>query len=182
MTSDSSRGRTEHRASLAAFVATLRAVPESGWNAPTAPGKWSPAQIAEHLRLTYVVINAELDGGKGLCLRASAWVRLFLRLAYLPGILRTGRLPRPALAPREVRPGAGPYEQEATARALEQVGMAFEEKLATRRDGGAPVLTHHLFGRLTAVQAWRFVAVHNEHHRLQVLARRAPPPDSIKKE
>jgi hypothetical protein len=165
---DPEGGRTEHRASVAALVDSLLAVPAAAWHAPREGGKWSPAQVAEHLRLTYVVVNGELAGGAGLRLRSSAFLRLFLRLAYLPRILRTGRLPRPALAPREVRPGPGPYDLDEMALALQALAAEFERLVVAKGPRAGAVVTHHLFGTLSAAQAWRFVAVHNEHHRLQL--------------
>ena len=55
--------------------------------------EWSPAQIAEHLRLAYAVFDAELSGGQRLRLRSSWWIRPVLRLIYLRSILRTGGSP-----------------------------------------------------------------------------------------
>jgi hypothetical protein len=52
--------------------------------------------------------------------------------------------------------------------------VVFEERLA--RTGGGPVLTHHLLGRFDAKTAWRFLAVHAEHHRRQLVGESAQPP------
>lgn len=46
-----------HGRALAAFAARARAVPPDDWNRSPAPGKWSPGQVAEHLRLTYLVVG-----------------------------------------------------------------------------------------------------------------------------
>ena len=160
--------QSDHHATLIAYAATARAVPPSQWNEPATGGKWSPAQVTEHLRMTYTVVNAELEGGQGLRLRSSLWFRTFLRLVYLGKILRTGMMPRGALAPREVRPGPGPFDQELTISAMEKAADSFESKLAGREAVGGAVLTHHLFGRITGPKAWRFMAVHTEHHRRQL--------------
>ncbi len=159
-----------HEQAVAAFLAAARVVPADDWNRPLGPGKWSPAEIAEHLRLTYARVNAELAGGKGLRIRSSFWLRQLLRLLYLPRILRTGRFPRGVMAPGEVRPGAGPFEQPATLAGLEANAKEVGEKLAARAAPRGSVLTHHLFGGLNVVQAWRLLTVHTEHHRRQLVA------------
>jgi len=159
-----------HEQAVAVFLAAARAVPADAWNRPLGAGKWSPAEIAEHLRLTYALANAELTGGKGLRIRSSFWLRQLLRLLYLPGILRSGRFPRGVMAPREVRPGAGPFHQRETLAGLEANAKAVGEKLAARQAPRGPVLTHHLFGGLDVVQAWRLLTVHTEHHRRQLVA------------
>ncbi len=138
------------------------------WEAPTAPGKWSPAQITEHLRLSYEVLCEELGGGRGLTLRTPAWLRPWLRWRYLRGILRTGSVPAGARAPREVRPGDGPFPQQPAIARLEAAALAFERGLEGRWAEPGTVLTHHLFGRLTATDAFRFVTVHAEHHLRQL--------------
>ena len=159
-----------HEQAVAAFLAAARVVPTYDWNRPLGPGKWSPGEIAEHLRLTYALADAELTGGKGLRIRSSFWLRKMLRLLYLPGILRSGRFPGGVMAPREVRPGAGPFDQPATLAGLEANAKAVGENLAARDAPRGPVLTHHLFGGLDVVQAWRLLTVHTEHHRRQLVA------------
>jgi hypothetical protein len=158
--------RAAHHAGVAALVATAREVPEALWNVARPGDKWSPAQIAEHLRLSYLAGNAELDGGVGLRLRTSFWMRTILRIVYLRKILRTGKIPAGARAPREIRPGAGPFSRDATIAAVEAESVRFENALATRAPGHA--LTHHVFGRLDTLRTWRFMTVHTEHHRRQI--------------
>jgi hypothetical protein len=174
MTGDLASIQAEHRHAVAAFVAAARAVPARAWNQPTAPGKWSPAQIAEHVRLAYAAFDAELAGGQGLRLRSSWWIRPFLRLVYLRSIVRTGRMPRPVVAPREARPGAGPFDQQATLAGFEANVAAVEQKLTMRHGTRAPVLTHPYFGGLDVTHAWRFLTVHTDHHRRQFAGGDAP--------
>lgn len=64
--------QADHVASLAAFRAAAAEYPPERWDAPLAPGKWTPAQVAEHLRLSYEVLGRELAGGTGLRLRTRA--------------------------------------------------------------------------------------------------------------
>ncbi len=157
-----------HRRSVEEFLARAQRVPPSLWEAPRAEGKWSPAQVAEHLRLTYETVAREAVGGPGLRVRTSWWLRLFLRFRYLRRILDDGAIPTGARAPRELMPGPGPFEREALlaglAAAVQRAEMAFVGDHATRG------FTHHVFGRMEASEALRFATVHNQHHTRQLLA------------
>jgi hypothetical protein len=160
--------RASHQAAVAEFVAAAGALSPAQWDTPLAPGKWSPSEIAEHVRLTYEVLANELEGRPGLRIRTPPWLRIWLRFRYLGGILRSGRFPQPARAPKEVRPGPGPFVNSAVLAALLDAAVRCETKLRPRwHDAGAAV-THHLFGRLPAAQALRLVTVHTQHHRAQL--------------
>lgn len=161
--------RAEHRASIETFVDAASAVPDDAWERPLAPGKWSPAQVAEHLRLTYETVLRERSGGTGLRVRSKWWLRPLLRFRILPMILREGVVPRGAKAPREIRPGDGPFERAPLLASIRELGERAEASLAGVRDSDAG-FTHHVFGALPASKALRFATVHNNHHARQVEA------------
>lgn len=159
--------RAEHRASIERFVETANALPNDLWERPLAPGKWSPAQIAEHLRMTYEAVLRERVGGVGLRQRTPWWMLPILRLRFLPMILRDGVLPRGARAPREIRPGEGPFDRASVLAAFRELGTRAEESFAQARPNDRG-FTHHVFGALPAAKAIRFATVHNEHHTRQI--------------
>ncbi len=159
-----------HRRSVEEFLMQARRVPQARWNKATAEGKWSPAQVVEHLRLTYEAVTREATGGTGLRVRTSWWLRLFLRFRYLRKILDEGAIPLGARAPRELMPGPGPFERDAL---LVSLGAAVAgAEAAFGGDGGvrAQGFTHHVFGRLEPGDALRFATVHNRHHAQQLPA------------
>lgn len=160
--------RATHQRAVAAFIARAQDLTAAQWETQVAPDKWSPAQIAEHLRLTYAVIGGELEGGQGIRIRVRAWRRLWLRLRYLPQILRSGQLPARARAPRESRPGDGPFDRAATLAALADAASMFEDALAARWGYSRAVLTHHVFGRMPVKKGIRFLTVHTNHHTRQL--------------
>src|SRR5258708_2969795 len=43
----------DNRAAVEEFVAAARGVDAASWNRPRAEGKWSPAQVTEHLAIVY---------------------------------------------------------------------------------------------------------------------------------
>lgn len=157
-----------HAVALDGFVARAAAAGAAAWNTPGAAGKWTPAQVVEHVRLTYDIAVRELEGGGGLRVRTSWWLRPLLRLRYLRAILASGRVPRGARAPREARPGDGPFDQAATLAALRASSQRFLELLEPAWQRNGPVLTHHIFGTLGAREALRFMAVHTSHHAQQL--------------
>ncbi len=168
MPADLEAGLAAHRTSLAAYAAAAGAVPESRWNQGPAPDKWSPGQVTEHLRMTYVVVGGELDGKTGLTPRTPWWIRPLLRFRFLRGILKDGAVPPGAKAPRELRPDAGPFDRDRTLSALTEGAAAFEAILTRRWNDPAAAVTHHVFGRLSAAEMLRFAAVHLDHHARQL--------------
>lgn len=161
----------EHRSAVQEFISTARAVPERDWERPLDHGKWSPAQVAEHLRLTYVVAGNELAGGSGLKIRTSWLLRTFLRWRILPRILATGKIPGGAKATREIRPGDGPFDRDQVLSALATAAKVAEESIVRHWDDRPVHLTHHIFGGLDAATTMRFATVHTRHHARQIAAR-----------
>ena len=165
---DPTAGLAAHRQSLAAFDAVAKKVPDARWNQPPASDKWSPGQVAEHLRLSYVVIGGQLEGKTGLTTRTPWWIRPLLRFRFLRKILKDGSVPAGAKAPRELRPGAGPYDRHPTLVALGQAAALFEATLTRRWNDPRTAVTHHVFGRLSAAEMLRFATVHLDHHARQL--------------
>jgi hypothetical protein len=158
---------TDHRDSIEEFSAAARAVEAAAWERRPAPDKWSPSQIAEHLRITYDVILRELRGGAGIRVRLPWWRRSLLRATVLRGIVRHGRFPGRAPAVREIRPGDGPYERAATLAALADLSQAFLREIEAHPDKR---LSHAFFGRMAAPAGLRMLAAHNRHHAAQLAA------------
>lgn len=159
-----------HDSAALAFAAAAAAVEPEAWDRPVAEGKWSPAQITDHLIQTYDVVLREVAGGGGMKVRTSFLIRLFLRLTYKPRILRGGWFPAGAPAPREIRPGkTSPSQQD---------GVALFRQRAKELDAavqGRPEarVTHAFFGALAPAEGVLFCARHIEHHARQLPRRQA---------
>ncbi len=136
------------------------------WTVPPKPGKWSPSEIAQHLVISYEPALAELDGGAGFALALPWWKCAALRWTVLPRIL-DGRFPKGAPAPREARPRVGAASPGEAARALRENAERFESRLVEAHAVRSVRLTHAYFGKLTAPQILKLVAVHAAHHREQ---------------
>ena len=169
----------EHRQALAEFQTTAESLPESSWETPRAAGKWSPAQIVEHLRLTCRTVQSELEGRGGMRVR-TGWLRQrVLRLLLVRRILRSRKFPEGAPAVRELRPQSDArYDRRQTLDALREQAASLVATLAAA-DPAAVAVTHPFFGRLDPLQGLELATVHVQHHRAQLQeAARRPLPDA----
>lgn len=159
-----------HRKSVDAFVGAASLIDGDGWSTPIADGKWTPAQITQHVTQTYEVMTRQLRTGEGLRIQTGWFMRQVLRVAVLRPIMWTRRLPSGAKAPRVLRPVDDmPSQHEAIERLRDAVRDLETELLARREEKGLQ-LTHHIFGSFDARMALDFIAVHTEHHGRQLEA------------
>jgi hypothetical protein len=159
-----------HGTAASAFAAEAEAVEPESWDRPWAEGKWSPAEITDHLICAYDVLLREIGGGGGMKVRTRLWLRLILRLTYMPRILRGGWFPARAPAPREIRPSKTPRGQQDGVALFRQRAKDFETAV---RDKPEARVTHAYFGTLAPADGVLFCARHIEHHRNQLPGRRA---------
>jgi hypothetical protein len=133
-----------------------------------AEGKWSIAEILEHLALTYsgtkLVLDRCMQAGKPSARTPTAkdWVRAFL-------VTRLGYLPRGREAPPGTRPRGSP---------LETIRQDFAHKISLmeasiaeceRRFGTATkIVDHPILGPFSASEWRRFHYVHGRHHLRQI--------------
>jgi hypothetical protein len=165
---DFAKAAADHREAIEAFARTVESLDRDAWNVSREPGKWSPAEIAQHLILSYGPPLAELAGGAGFSVRLPWWKRTVLRWKMLPKILYAEKFPKGAPAPREARPKAGAASPEEAARLLRENAGQFELRLSEGHAARSVRLTHSYFGKLTAPQILKLMAVHAHHHRAQL--------------
>lgn len=135
-------------------------------------GRWSIAEIVEHLDRTYSGtakgLQRCLDAGVA---RVSA--PTLLSKARTFWVVSLGRFPTGIAAPRHVVPTGAVSLSEVLARAranLEAMDAAIDA--AATRFGPGPVLDHPILGPFTPSQWRRFHRVHTRHHQRQILERR----------
>ncbi|HET6763224.1 MAG TPA: DinB family protein, partial [Longimicrobiaceae bacterium] len=71
--------RDEHRVALAAYLDAAERMPQAAWTQPWSPGKWTPAQITEHLALAYEAGVTEIRGGPAMQLKMTPARRAVFR-------------------------------------------------------------------------------------------------------
>ena len=149
------------------IAVTERARPN--WNSPRAPGKWSPAQVAENVARSLeaganVVAGrpSELPTLPSFIRPIAGWM---LRRAVRIGKFPTAKTTR-GLNPEHTRPTlpASPTE----ARARRQTALAtFERECRARVASGRPVESP-AFGVVTVEDYARFTELHTRHHTKQI--------------
>ncbi|MFZ0294061.1 MAG: DUF1569 domain-containing protein [Candidatus Sulfotelmatobacter sp.] len=138
---------------------------EMGWHPA---GKWSAAEVLEHLYLTYTGtikgFERILIAGQPMAGRASVKHRLRTLV-----VLRFNHLPNGRKAPKQTVPrGLNPETVRAeVAQKLE----AMDEIIAKceARFGHGKIVDHPILGPLTAAQWRKFHWIHGHHHVKQIL-------------
>lgn len=165
--SDLAAARDANRRSVAEFVAAARGVDAGAWNREPAPGKWSPAQVTEHVTLAYArtrdLLKNPPTGG------APWFLRPLIRHFYVRPILRTGKFPANAKAPKQFRPSASTEPADTLLSRLEAAADGLERDLEELAGRGTTAISHPIFGRTPLTDALRFQALHTAHHRRQLL-------------
>jgi hypothetical protein len=138
-----------------------------------APGKWSVAEVLEHLSLTYTGTTKGfrrcLEAGKPL----AGPLTLKQRVA-IAAVTGAGYFPNGRKAPKQTEPTGAPSEK-----VVAEIGpqiVAMDEAIArceARHGKRARLLDHPVLGPLTAQQWRKFHWVHGKHHVKQIQRLRA---------
>lgn len=160
-----------HAAAVESFLRTGSEVHEVDWVRPTAPGKWSPAEIAEHVRLSFEILLADLHGERAMRVLLPAWQRVPLRWLMVPRIIRTGEFPKGARAPKEIRPTPTSATQAEALARVKSAADQFADVCARVTRPRSRRVTHAYFGGITLPTALRFIARHTQHHERQLAHR-----------
>ena len=134
----------------------------------TQPGKWTGAQILEHLSLAYGSTGRLLER----CLQSgkpSATAPTFSKRIAAGFVLALGRLPSGREAPSFTRPRGLPPDAALTA--FHQNLQAMDETIArceTRFGAHLKIADHPFLGPLTLPQWRKFHWIHTRHHARQL--------------
>ena len=156
----------DHHKAVDEFVAAARTLDAAKWTTPRAPGKWTPAQIAEHLAITYEynrgVVAGTASGG------APFFLRPLIRRFIVDSTLKAGRFTRTGRTPKIFEPSAAPGPSGQVLARLQSAVAAFEGDVRTGQREGREVVNHPFFGKLPASDYLRLQAIHSRHHRPQL--------------
>src|SRR5215210_7371739 len=140
--------RQVHGEAAAAVAASAERIGGDQWSAARAEGKWSPAEVIEHLNLAYDVLLAEMAGGPGMRIKTRPLQRIMLRMMLLPKLLRGQPFPKGIPAPREIRPAVSGADQHAAITSFKAKAQQFDAAAAKAiADGSGVRLTHPYFGK-----------------------------------
>jgi hypothetical protein len=91
------------RQAVATFFSVARSLSATAWTASPAPGRWSPARIAEHLAIAHELGRAAVTGTFPRR-AAPGIVRYLLRTFFLNPVVRNGRFKSKSKTPAPFRP------------------------------------------------------------------------------
>jgi hypothetical protein len=157
----------DNRTAVSAFVTAARAISQSAWSTPRAPGKWSPAQVTEHVAIAYEVsrsiVNGQYSGGA-----PPRVLRPVIRTLFLRPVLKAGRFTRRGKAPAPFQPSSSPGSVADVTARLNNAAAAFQRDIAAAAAAGRTVIDHPFFGRLSLADYSRLQAIHTRHHAQQL--------------
>lgn len=142
----------------------------AAWDVPRAPGKWSPAQVVEHVARALEQSARELRGEPALFPKFPGPLRPVMRGLFFNWILRRGSFPRGTRTNAAMDPERGAATPaEARARIHEAI-HDLDQAVKTRDAGLGPVHTG-AFGAVSLPDYLMFQAIHTRHHTPQVVVR-----------
>lgn len=135
-------------------------------------GKWSVAEILEHLFMTYTGTSKGLErclqAGRSLATRPSVYHHFatfaLIGLGYFP----SGRTAPKQATPKGMRPEKLVVEIGPQIAAMDRLARECEKKFGRRMR----ILDHPILGPLNIEQWRKFHAMHGHHHCRQIVERR----------
>jgi hypothetical protein len=132
------------------------------WQAPRAPGKWSPSQIVEHIARALDESANVVAGASSKFQTLPRLVRRLLRIVLFNRVLKTGRFPKGRTS-KAFNPETGPQTPAQGRARLESAYSRFDEACRKREAAGQKVDTS-LFGPVSIKDYVRFQELHVRHH------------------
>ena len=152
------RAIEEHHAAVADYIATAEGIDPGRWQLAPRPGKWSAAAVTLHVIRSYEFGSGRPGASTAMRLRVPPVVVWIAGHVLLPALLATGRFPRRAESPEEVRPDLAEAELLGQADAMGRLRAAAEsalDALGNMRGRPDARVTHAYFGALSPTRALR---------------------------
>ena len=158
----------DNRTAVEEFVAAARALDAARWRASIGEGKWSPAQIAEHLAIIYEYNRKVMLGtAPGVPWLLRPILQPLLRKIVVTDTMKAGRFTRKGRAPKFFLPTAAPADASVVLSRLTDAVGGFEADIRSRPRGDGTI-THPAFGSIAMLDWVRLQAIHVRHHRSQL--------------
>ena len=132
------------------------------WTTPRAPGKWSPSQVVEHVARSLEESANLVSGAPSKLPRLPFFVRPLARALLFRRVLRTNAFPK-ARTNKPMDPDSGPATSAEARTRLEVALARFDRECRASASAGRPVASA-AFGKVSAEDYARFIAVHTRHH------------------
>jgi hypothetical protein len=148
------------------FKAAALAVPDDVWNVPRAPGKWSPAQVTDHVGVATRVARDAM-GEKSTMGGIPSFLRWLPRKFYFDKVLVNG-FPKQGKGPPAFAPAHSPMPRADLLAQIDREVAAMESDARAATLAGKTSFEHTFFGRLNIADYVMFNALHFDHHREQM--------------
>ena len=155
----------QRRAAADFKTAALR-VSDSLWNVPRAPGKWSPAQVTDHVGLSTRVAHDFMDEKPNMG-NLPFFLRPVLRYFFMRPVLKKG-FPKKGKGPSIFAPAHDPMPRDQLCARIDTEVAALEADARAMVNSGKVEFTHSFFGRMAVSDYVQFNALHFDHHREQL--------------
>ena len=157
----------ENREAATRLLATARGVAKEKWAQPVAPGKWSPAQILDHVAAATEVALKAIKGDTSMG-SIPRFLRFIPRTFGFNATIKKGKFPEKQRGPAAFAPSTGHPSYEAGKLRLENALTALEQHTRELAKAGTHSFEHSFFGRVTVADYVRFGALHMVHHEKQL--------------
>ena len=150
-----------------AFKAAAEGVADNLWSVPRAPGKWTPAQVMDHVGIATRVARGAMSGNAkfGSLPRFLRWLP---RKLFFDKVLRQGAFPRKGGGPPAFAPSTEPMPRAELYKQLDSEIAAFAALAREMSAAGRTTFEHGFFGTVAIADYVRFNALHLDHHREQL--------------
>ena len=157
----------DNRAAVEEFIGRARGLDAAAWSASRGEGRWSPAQIAEHLAIVYEYNRKVVTGtaGRG----APGFLRPLARWFIVDRTLQAGRFTRKGRAPGIFRPSPAPPGAPEVLARLTKAVKGLESDIRSGHPDARHTVAHPFFGTLPTIDFLRLPAIHARHHRSQLI-------------
>ena len=137
-----------------------------GWTTPLAPGKWSPAQLVEHVARTLDEGAKLVAGDPSIFPTIPSFLRPLVRGMFFNRVIKKDAFPN-AKTLKALNPEHGAETPDAARTRLEASLATFQDACRGRAASGQPV-NHPVFGAVSVEAYARFMELHTIHHRGQL--------------
>ncbi len=158
---------TENREATKRFLATAHSVAKEKWAQPVAPGKWSPAQIVDHIAVTTEVALKAIKGDPSMG-SIPKFLRFIPRKLGFDPTIKKRRFPEKQRGPAIFAPSKDHPAYDVSVAKLERAIIALESHVRNVIAANQHSFEHTFFGRVSIVDYVRFGTLHTEHHERQL--------------
>lgn len=157
----------ENRRATDQFLRTAGQVPPAHWAQPVSPGKWSPAQIVDHIAVTTEVALKAINGDPSMG-SIPKFLRFLPRKLGFDPVIKKGRFPEKQRGPAVFAPSTGHPSYDVSVERLNKAIAALETHVRGLMAQNQHSFEHSFFGRVSIADYIRFGTLHTQHHERQL--------------